>query len=485
MEDKNLKFVCKLCNKKYPCGKSLGGHMRSHVTANSAESDRNFDCGRQFLVKESGFTDFLDGQSSYGLRENPKKTWRAVDSSFPLPQEKVCKQCGKTFQSMKALCGHMACHSDKDKLELDSYSDNENGDRMVRTRSSKSDKRYDKIIFKSPMCLADNNDSSSVSEVDLQEQEEVAICLMLLSMDSVYKDCVNSVVECSDNNSVTLETKSSSIDLGIGTKECLNNVNQNGDMKVKDGCFDGEIPPMENSDSGYFLDECGNVESDTSVDRFYGDGKCKEYGARFRKKMDKITCYKPVFKKETTIENGYDYTCMASNSVRVDSKRRMSCPENLESQSKSCKKMKSKLGEVEAANYPQQRNKYECLNCKRSFNSYHALGGHRPCHKRSNESEINVNNPDYSTDFRKKGHVSSECAERIANPRKNKGHVCPFCRRVFKNGQALGGHKRTHFIGARMESAYQNPVTKPKLLDLNLPAPEETEEDGHCRPVLF
>lgn len=198
---------------------------------------------------------------------------------------------------MKALCGHMACHSEKDELELDTCSDTKDGDRMVRTRSSKSE-RYNKIIFRSPLCLANNNDSSSVSEIDRQEQEEVAICLMLLSTDSVCKDYVNSVVESSDNNSVILETKSSSIDLGVGTKESLNNANQNGDMKVKDGCFEREIPPMQNSDSGYFLDECGKVESDTSVDRFYGDGKCREYGARFRKKLDKISSYGPVFRKK-------------------------------------------------------------------------------------------------------------------------------------------------------------------------------------------
>ncbi|XP_073269845.1 uncharacterized protein [Primulina huaijiensis] len=372
----------------------------------------------QFSVKESGCAEFVDGQSSYGLRENPKKTWRAVDSSFPLQQERVCKQCGKGFLSMKALCGHMACHSVKDKLDLDCYSDTENEDSMVRTRASKS-KRYDKIIFKTPLCLADNNDSSSVSEIDRREQEEVAICLMLLSMDSVYKNCVNSVAESSDNNSVILETKSSSIYLGNG-KECLNNVNQNGEMKVKDGCFEAEVPRMENSDSVYFWDGCGKVEFDVSVDRLYGDGKC-EYGARFRKKLDKITCYGPVFRMEMTSENGYGYAGMTSNSMRVESQKRMSSPANLETRGKSCKKMRSTLREAEAANYPQHRNKYECLNCGKTCNSYHALGGHRPCHKRSSKSvyERNENNPDYST--------------------------------------------------------------KPKLLDLNLPAPEESEEDSHCQ----
>lgn len=32
-----------------------------------------------------------------------------------------------------------------------------------------------------------------------------------------------------------------------------------------------------------------------------------------------------------------------------------------------------------------------------------------------------------------------------------------------------------------MENVDRSPVTKPKLLDLNLPAPEESEEDSHCQ----
>lgn len=43
-EHDELRFVCKLCDKKYPSGKSVGGHMMSHVLAavNSYESDEKF-----------------------------------------------------------------------------------------------------------------------------------------------------------------------------------------------------------------------------------------------------------------------------------------------------------------------------------------------------------------------------------------------------------------------------------------------------------
>ncbi|KAK6157878.1 hypothetical protein DH2020_012126 [Rehmannia glutinosa] len=217
------------------------GHMRSHViAANTAESEDKFE-------------------------------------------DKICKQCGKGFHSMKALCGHMACHSERDKgLKDDNSSWTSENQKMVM------DTNYN------------NNGSSSVSEIDGQEQEEVAMSLMLLSRDFENKGGVNSVVDSSDNNSVVLETKSSSIEMRIGKMDSLNYIhNQDeipqmkeiGDKMLKDA-------QMENSDSGYFLDECAKAESDVSVDGFrkYGAfGECKKierrneyYRSEFRKSLKAI-----------------------------------------------------------------------------------------------------------------------------------------------------------------------------------------------------
>ncbi|URD94999.1 Zinc finger protein [Musa troglodytarum] len=85
---------CKFCKKSFPCGRSLGGHMRSHgnlaIVGDGDERERP--------------------QSSYGLRENPKKTWRLSDSGGG-DGEKRCGECGKEFLSWRALFGHMKCHS--------------------------------------------------------------------------------------------------------------------------------------------------------------------------------------------------------------------------------------------------------------------------------------------------------------------------------------------------------------------------------------
>ncbi|KAL3830631.1 hypothetical protein ACJIZ3_019433 [Penstemon smallii] len=543
-EDQELKFVCKFCYKKFPCGKALGGHIRSHVVSNSAEFEekvaanlkRNLSFGGYggggggapppaSFFKESKLGEFGNGQTSYVLRENPRKTWRAVDSNLPLPQERFCKQCGKGFQSLKALCGHMACHSEKDrglkddhswtsenqKLVLDSCSDTEEAEeRRLRTRSSSKSNKYKKVMVKSP--TNNNGGSSSVSEIDGLDQEEVARCLIMLSKDSGNRGGggggVNSVVESSDNNSVVLETKSSSIDMRIGKMGSLNFLcNEEGtpkvkkieDMKLKGRPFDDEIAQVENSDSGYFLDECGKAESDVSVDGFRKNlaffeskkplmsvkGKAKEYGFETKKGLIKIKNFKTE----------YDDSGTASNFAGIESRKRKHSSENPELWNEVCN------------NNAEKRSKYECFNCKRSFKSYQALGGHRPCHKRTNsfydskyESGENSldNDDDDPIDFRTKGNVlqstsKSKSKAKVSSDKKTKGkknkeHICPFCDRVFKNGQALGGHKRSHFIGGHVETSNHHPQMKPELpdlLDLNLPAPEEDEEEDDGGAQFF
>ncbi|XP_009775816.1 zinc finger protein ZAT4-like [Nicotiana sylvestris] len=506
-EDQDLKFVCKLCNKKYPCGKSLGGYMRSHVLTNSAELDEKIEPQFEKLQSwNSGVKDSnkenqhqskfeLGGNSGYGLRENPKKSWRAVDSTSPLPQEKICQQCGKVFQSLKALCGHMACHSEKDKGT--SYSDTE-VEEELRLRTRSKTKRYRRIVVKSSVCLVNdntiNNGSSCVSEIDNeQDQEEVAKCLMMLSKDSW--NCVTSFVESSDNNSVVLETKSSSTDMKFARKDGLRcdynqeempRTKKKEDSNLKLSVLDVEVE-SENSDSAYFLDENTIVESDVSFDGLHRNGNSKWSTSKM---SDTVWCDESWIDKEKGLNRTKRYPTESGS--EYDDYRIASYFDKCESRKRT--KNSSYRLELENESF---KKKYECMNCKKTFSSYQALGGHRPCHKKTNAYIESINGTGENSvdaadrDDKHRETFSSRkpaSAEKKIKPKKFKGHECPFCDRIFKSGQALGGHKRSHFIVGTSQNMHQSsPVKKDvdDLLDLNLPAPVEDEDDEHAHLVSW
>ncbi|XP_031265609.1 zinc finger protein ZAT9-like [Pistacia vera] len=95
-------------------------------------------------------------------------------------------------------------------------------------------------------------------------------------------------------------------------------------------------------------------------------------------------------------------------------------------------------------------NKYKCNTCKKGFRSYQALGGHKASHKKIKTHLI-------------KGSLEDDVT--LLNPRVFK---CTVCDKVFESGQALGGHKKVHFTYLTKSGE--------KLLDLNLPAPEDDSE---------
>ncbi|KAE8732919.1 putative WRKY transcription factor 57-like isoform X1 [Hibiscus syriacus] len=315
-QNREKKFVCKYCNKRYPCGKSLGGHMRTHMNnENRAEAE-----GRAEI---SSINKFLStSNATYDLRGNPKKSKRFSDESGNgtlLREMMICKECGKGFQSLKALCGHMVCHSEKERVfqRFEDHCD----DQSDTEKSASRMRRSKRTRLKNCTCsISIPNGSSSVSGIeDQQEQEEVAVCLMMLSRDS--SGCnkgLNSVAYSSDNNSVVLEAKSS--------------VKKQRETKLK------------------------------------------------------------------STETGP-------------------------------KKMKSRIGAEDVS-------KFKCS--------------------------------------------SNGKAEKKLGSKRKKGHECPFCFRVFKSGQALGGHKRSHFVGDPEDTTLlikqDSPeMPLPPLIDLNLPAPGEED----------
>ncbi|XP_054790207.1 zinc finger protein ZAT4-like [Prosopis cineraria] len=180
---------------------------------------------------------------------------------------------------------------------------------------------------------------------------------------------------------------------------------------------------------------------------------------------------------------------------------------------------------------------FECKACKKVFNSHQALGGHRASHKKvkgcfaarldnledggggmggatggadddiiTHEDQLFPTNKS-SNSMLHFDHGSNNAAS--SSKRKSKVHECSICHRVFSSGQALGGHKRCHWITSNAPDAstlarfqqfqdhieqhmmnhnsnnnqilkFDDPDPIDLKLDLNLPAPSPPELAGRC-----
>ncbi|MCD7446914.1 hypothetical protein HAX54_018885 [Datura stramonium] len=163
-----------------------------------------------------------------------------------------------------------------------------------------------------------------------------------------------------------------------------------------------------------------------------------------------------------------------------------------------------------------EKGMFQCKACKKVFNSHQALGGHRASHKKvkgcyaakldDNINDNNNNNDDDDNDIDEDSMISpsdvilhqqsnsfqsqSPSSSSSFSRKRSRVHQCSICHRVFSSGQALGGHKRCHwltsslpettFIPTFQEIQYHNQeqvlYKKPLFtnshqpLDLNFPA---------------
>ncbi|KAJ4953559.1 hypothetical protein NE237_030391 [Protea cynaroides] len=148
------------------------------------------------------------------------------------------------------------------------------------------------------------------------------------------------------------------------------------------------------------------------------------------------------------------------------------------------------------------RGMFECKACKKVFNSHQALGGHRASHKKvkgcfaakleyldesSLVDEEVITHDDFSMPSKSTAILPYEPPLTLPSKRKSKVHECSICHRVFSSGQALGGHKRCHWITSNssqdtcsipkfhhIQQLHQGPKfnkSEQPHLDLNLPAP--------------
>ncbi|EEF47795.1 putative uncharacterized protein DDB_G0293878 [Ricinus communis] len=531
-EEQELKqHVCKFCSKSFSCGRSLGGHMRSHMINDiSAQADgtkltkkklpslTNYNNnGADNNNKNNNTTTISADITGYGLRENPKKTWRIVadhhSSEDTSLVDKSCKECGRVFQSWKALFGHMKCHpslekekvkasninnsleeeqqdswtsANNQKLVMDSQSDNETAAPNRRKRSKRRTRYMGGTANSSSLSFANNiNASSSVSEIDQQEQEEVAMCLMMLSRDvGQWGSGLNSVAESSDNSSVFLENNNlvssrnevkASVCNGTETLK-VKNFGDKKNGKLEDDDLRVESRKSEFSVSGISrkgFTKNDKVKKSPADDERAAENSAVELGKNLSKETDMISS------KRNSNKRKYD------DSFHPELKS-----DYLKNSDRS--------------------SRFECTTCNKVFHSYQALGGHRASHKKtkgcfasrsdSNENSIETElSPDPTADSKLiiksiKNEISVDQlaierdnkAETSYGAKKSKGHECPVCFKVFPSGQALGGHKRSHLLAGTDQGKNDRSISVQEsmpppirdFLDLNLPAPAEEESNG-------
>ncbi|XP_044503927.1 zinc finger protein ZAT1-like [Mangifera indica] len=155
---------------------------------------------------------------------------------------------------------------------------------------------------------------------------------------------------------------------------------------------------------------------------------------------------------------------------------------------------------------------FECKACRKVFNSHQALGGHRASHRKvkgcfaarldhvdqdsladEDHDVITTHEEFFPTKSTSNFHFDNgtHTPSPSSSKRKSKLHVCSICHRVFPSGQALGGHKRCHWITSNSHNFHHDTMRQIQQhrqkfidnsdpldlkLDLNLPAPVDDHD---------
>ncbi|KAG2715559.1 hypothetical protein I3760_03G084000 [Carya illinoinensis] len=448
-QDQEQRHLCKLCNKSFLSGRVLGGHMRCHMSKNPSK--------RLKKVIKSNMDLEGDDHAGYGLRENPKKSWKFSRSDKGTSgQEIVCKMCGKEFESLRALFGHMRHHSGRQRsrihckecgegfaslraltthkkshserieasveswtsssqqMELNNQSNSENLGLVRRKRSNRM--RY-KICPNSS--FSSLNVSFSSKEIE-PEVAEVAICLVMLSRGVTNWDVFCSVTESSDNDSVAFEVKSSGqtkrianddkggifvpceVDNSFKTKKQRVNDSDSYASHSKVVLADKRVSEFCENDSGFGSAEEKKFGLEVPVDKFYRDAEYKMpklddvSGGEIEKDSHNEMKIKPTeVEWEEAFPEGDGLDPADSGFVKpgLSNKTRIDACDAL-LRGNSCKMSTS---DAEILNNSWKKNQYKCKTCNKNFHSHQALGGHQSIHRPKNSSELKSQNCEKSS----------------------------------------------------------------------------------------
>ncbi|XP_054792445.1 zinc finger protein ZAT1-like [Prosopis cineraria] len=332
--EETRKFVCKFCSKRFPSGKSLGGHIRTHLNQHSSNKTITANNPGKFGISNNGLM----------LQEKEEEGERFKLRLWPQRESQNDKErMWERIPFFEALCGHMACHSEKEKQKLaimDSQSDTEASDLED---------------FKRTRFMTLNNNQSNLTSSSLSEVEQ-----------------------------------------------------------EEDDDDDGEV---KNKNSVYNASQLVKVGKDKMKSKF-SDSGCSRNGS---KKEDSNISIDGVFRNDgfnrPKVEDEYGFKMIAKHE---------NLSHNLDEV--SCKKKKKSFPNDEDYN-------------KDSYDSESYASAEKSTDTDSDSFPYSYQKPKSSKSSNTRPRRSDE------KSKKTKEHECPICNKTFRSGQALGGHKRSHFIG--------------------------------------
>ncbi|KGN56355.1 uncharacterized protein LOC101222211 [Cucumis sativus] len=424
----NLKHFCKICKKGFGCGRALGGHMRAHgIVADDSPTPSNhnniFDDDDPDPDPDPD-PDSLHHSWDHHNNNNNKPINRRMYALRTNPNRlktcRVCHNCGKDFFSWKSFLEHGKC-------------------------STTSDDDLDDSLLSSPPC----------SDDDAYDDEDE--CTATLRRPSASN---------SNNNNNNWSKRKRSLRVKVGSPAS----NEEEDlanclMMLSNGRV---VEPML-------------VEAEAE-----GDADAEESCASASKEDHHLLLLQQ--QQDHNHHRNYNYNNIIRKPINFIPPLSYRLPDTEEDNNNNKAK-----GTVVGGG----KGMFECKACKKVFNSHQALGGHRASHKkvkgcfaaRLDHMDIDTReNDDVYEDSlfpTKPNHKSSSSsAFHYENPmasaskRKTKVHECSICHRIFSSGQALGGHKRCHWITSNAAAAAAAAAAEaPKFHDKRVVAPPPANFD--------
>ncbi|XP_057737198.1 zinc finger protein ZAT9-like [Arachis stenosperma] len=198
---------CKLCSRTFANGRALGGHMKAHLATlplppkphqpPPQPQPLSFEySSSSSSSSESEHDDDDDEEKGYGLRENPKRSFRVADPEFSFPAA-----------------------DDATVVVQDRESETESKNKPTRTRRRSNRTRKSSIInltnkrtklmsfMESPASIATEAAEPVSSVSDTSPEEDLAMCLIMLSRDKWRKTSVEEEEEMKLKNKKVLRGK--------------------------------------------------------------------------------------------------------------------------------------------------------------------------------------------------------------------------------------------------------------------------------------